>query len=145
MTDILVTSTAQHQIEALDDADAQAVDSAIQAIDRSTGELIDLPGAPAGTSYLALSTRVSRDGREGPVIVYRPQLPDEGRGWLIMSLLSPERYRALRHVERISAVDPAYRQIVAGVVGGTVSPATDVIPGTAPPTSGAVPTTTTRR
>jgi hypothetical protein len=117
MADIRITQSALQQLNALDDADAQAVDAAIQAIDAGTREPVRLPGAPPGTSYLA---RPTRRNPGGPVIIYRPLLPDEGDGWLIVSLLKPEEYRDLRQAEELVATSSAAREIVNAIVAGTV-------------------------
>ncbi len=119
MADILVTQTARKQIGALDDADAKAVDAALQIIDKITGEPIDLPGAPGGTYYLALSTR-TEDGRAGPVIIYRPGLSTEDAGWVIIYLLSRDEYKEVRRAENLAATTPAVREIVSAIVSGTV-------------------------
>jgi hypothetical protein len=119
MVGIHVTRTARIQINALDDAAAQSVDSAIQTLDKRTGEPIDLPSAPAGTSYLALPTRRSQNDEPGPVIIYRPRLPREGGGWLVVSLLSPDEYRDVLRAEELVATSPAAREIVGAIVAGT--------------------------
>jgi hypothetical protein len=118
MADIRITQSALEQLNALDNADAQAVDAAIQAIDEgTTREPVRLPGAPPGTSYLALPTRRNPGG---PVIIYRPLLPNEGDGWLVVSLLKPEEYRDLRQAEELVATSSAAREIVNAIVAGTV-------------------------
>jgi hypothetical protein len=119
MADILVTQSARKQIDALSDADAKAVDEALQIIDKVTGEPIDLPSAPGKTSYLALSTR-SQDGRAGPVIIYRPGLSTEGADWVIIYLLRREQYREVRRTEGLWATTPAIRDIVNAIVSDTV-------------------------
>jgi hypothetical protein len=118
MAEIRVTRRAQEQINALDDAGARAVDWAIQGIGERTSEPIKLPGAPPGTTYLALP---ARNATAGPVIIYRPLLPDEGDGWLILSLLSREEYRNIRQAEELVATSPAAREIVDAAVAGTVA------------------------
>jgi hypothetical protein len=141
MAEIRVTRSANEQIGALDAADARAVDSALAALDERPGRPINLPGAPAGTSYLALPTRRSA---AGPVIIYRPMLPSEGEGWLIVSLLSPAEYRNIGRAEELVTVSPAAREIVNAVVAGTVATATATAPPptviTTPQTGGPVPT-----
>lgn len=118
MAEIRITQSALDQLNALGDEDARAVDEAIEAMDQGTREPVRLPGAPPGTSYLALPTR--RNLR-GPVIIYRPLLPGEGDGWLIVSLLNAEEYRDLRRAEDLAATSSAAREIVNAYVAGTVS------------------------
>jgi hypothetical protein len=140
MADIRITQSALEQVRALDDADALVVDSAIGKLGEGTGEPIRLPGAPAGTSYLALWAR----NRGGPVIIYRPLLPGEGDGWLIVSLLSANEYRDMRRAEELVATSPAAREIVNALVAGTVGTGKAAAPSRSvgtPATSGAAPTT----
>jgi hypothetical protein len=146
MAEIRITRSAREQIGTLDAAAARAVDSALAALDERPGRPINLPGAPAGTSYLALPTRRSA---AGPVIIYRPTLPSEGEGWLVVSLLSPEEYRNIGRAEELVTASPAAREIVNAVVAGTIATATvATATATAPPptvittpqTSGPVPT-----
>jgi len=141
MAEIRITRSAREQIGALDAAAARAVDSVLAALDESHGRPINLPGAPAGTSYLALPTRRSA---AGPVIIYRPMLPSEGEGWLVVSLLSPAEYRNIGRAEELVIASPAAREIVNAVVAGTVATATaTALPPTVittPQTSGPVPT-----
>ncbi len=131
MAEIRITRSAREQIGTLDAAAARAVDSALAALDERPGRPINLPGAPAGTSYLALPTRRSA---AGPVIIYRPTLPSEGEGWLVVSLLSPEEYRNIGRAEELVTASPAAREIVNAVVAGTVATATvATATATAPP------------
>jgi hypothetical protein len=118
MADILVTQTARKQLAALSDADARAVDEALQIIDKVTGEPIDLPNAPGRTSYLALST-LRQDSRAGPVIIYRPGLSTEGADWVITYLLSREQYKEVRRAEGLVATTPAVRDIVNAIMSST--------------------------
>ena len=119
MADILVTQTARKQISALSDAEAEAVDEALQIIDKVTGEPIDLPGAPGRTSYFALSTR-PQDGSPGPVIIYRPGLSTEDAAWVIIYLLNRKEYKEVRRAEGLVAATPSVRGIVDAIVSGTV-------------------------
>lgn len=119
MADILVTQTARKQISALSDAEAEAVDEALQIIDKVTGEPIDLPGAPGRTPYFALSTR-PQDGSPGPVIIYRPGLSTEDAAWVIIYLLNREEYKEVRRAEGLVAATPSVRGIVDAIVSGTV-------------------------
>jgi hypothetical protein len=98
----------------------RAVDLALATLDERPGRPINLPGAPAGTSYLGLPTRRSA---AGPVIIYRPMLPSEGEGWLVVSLLSPAEYRNIGRAEELVTASPAAREIVNAVVAGTVATA----------------------
>jgi hypothetical protein len=120
MADIRITRSAREQIDALNDIDAQAVDAALQVLDTRPGKPINLPGAPAGTSYLAVPAW-TQDGSSGPVIAYRPRLPTEGTGWLVLALLSPEQYQDMRRAEELAATTPAVRELIQAIVAGTVS------------------------
>ena len=93
---------------------------ALATLDERLGRPINLPGAPAGTSYLGLPTRRSA---AGPVIIYRSMLPSEGEGWLVVSLLSPTEYRNIGRAEELVTASPAAREIVNAVVAGTVATA----------------------
>lgn len=149
MADIRITQSALQMLRALDDADSRAADAALAIIDEQPGQPINLPGAPAGTSYLALPARRNPGG---PVIIYRPLLPTEGEGWLVVSLLTPEEYRDIGRAEELVTASPAAREIVSAVVAGTVATA-GVATATAtalppsvtvtPQTGGSVPTTGT--
>jgi hypothetical protein len=118
MSELRVTRSAKEQIGALDAADARAVDAALASLDDREGRPINLPGAPVGTSFLAMPTQVRRDG---PVIIYRPLLPTEKvMGWLVVSVLSGEDFRNITRAEEYVAEWPAARAFVDGVVAGTV-------------------------
>jgi PHD/YefM family antitoxin component YafN of YafNO toxin-antitoxin module len=141
MADIRITQSALQMLRALDDADSRAVDAALAVIDEQPGQPINLPGAPAGTSYLALPARRNPGG---PVIIYRPLLPMEGEGWLVVSVLSHEEYRDIGRAEELMASSPAAREIVSAIVAGTAATSTvSATPGmteVTPKTGGAVPT-----
>ena len=121
MSEIRVTRSAKEQMGALDASDARAVDAALASLDDREGRPINLPGAPAGTSFLAMPTVVRR---HGPVIIYRPLLPSEdGMGWLVVSVLSDEDFRNITRTEEYVAESPAAKAFVDLTVAGTVATA----------------------
>jgi hypothetical protein len=63
--------------------------------ENTVGKPVDIPGAPRGTRYLALEPEESAL----PVIIYRPNLPSEGSGWLIAALLDRDTYAQQREAE----------------------------------------------
>ncbi len=68
----------------------------INSIPQLEGTPIDIPGAPAGTQYLALVP----DEPELPVIVYRPTLPGEQGEWLVTALLDRDTYGQQKQAEK---------------------------------------------
>jgi hypothetical protein len=118
MSEIRVTRAAKEQIGALDDVDDRAVNAALASLDDREGRPINLPGAPAGTSFLAMPTPIRR---AGPVIIYRPLLPSEGTGWLVVSVLSYEDFRNITRAEEYVAESPEARAFVDRVVADTVA------------------------
>ena len=93
MAQTLVTSVARDQILALDDDGRDAVDEVIQNLSAEHGEAIDLPGAPEGTSYLAMRGR----GESTPVVIYRAV-----RGnWLVLSLMTQEEYEDILQLQGV--------------------------------------------
>ena len=103
MAQTLVTSVARDQILALDDDGRDAVDEVIQNLSAEHGEAIDLPGAPEGTSYLAMRGR----GESTPVVIYRAV-----RGnWLVLSLMTQEEYEDILQLQGVLS-DPAARRLV---------------------------------
>jgi hypothetical protein len=104
----LVTRTAQDQILALDDDGRDAVDAAIEHLSEVSGELIDLPTAPQGTTYLAMKT----SGGDTPVVIYRAASEREGGGWVILSLMSPDEYKDVLQLREFLAWQPGTRTLI---------------------------------
>jgi hypothetical protein len=81
----------------------------IGSISQGAGEPVDIPGAPPGTSYLALVPAEP----SLPVIIYRPMLPDEDGDWLVTALLDRDTYRQQREAEKRGILgDPAIRSSI---------------------------------
>lgn len=114
MVPTLVTRTARDQILALADDGREAVDAAIENLGEETGEPIDLPAAPEGTTYLAMKT----SGDDTPVVIYRAVPEGEGGGWLVLSLMSPEEYKDVLELQKLLAEAPAAREMVEAVLAG---------------------------
>jgi len=146
MPEIRITRSAAEQLDKLDYADAVEVQAAIEVLrsrkgEAVIGETIRLPGAPAGTTYLAMYG--ASKGRIW-VIIFRPLLPGEGDGWLILSLLPGDEYRDMRRAAEVVASSPPVRDAVSALVAGTASTANVTAPpGSAdtPTSGGAAPTT----
>ncbi len=101
--DVRLTVAVADEINGLPKAQADAVRDTIKRIGQDVGEPVDLPDAPPGTEYLAL-TPVNR---EAPVVIYRPMLPKEDGDWLVTSLIAPDQYKAWQRIVRAALENPA--------------------------------------
>ncbi len=96
---------------------------AINNITAADGRRIDLPGAPAAEPFLAIEPRQP----DAPAVIYRHAANGEPGKWLVVSLMNREDYRAAMQAERALANSPpavpppAVRELVNGVVAGTVA------------------------
>jgi hypothetical protein len=145
MADIWLTAAAEaafSELQATAPDQADAVSEAINNITAADGRRIDLPGAPAAEPFLAIEPRQP----DAPAVIYRHAANGEPGKWLVVSLMNREDYRAARQAERaLAATPPAVRDLVNGVVAGTVATA-DVAAATGTATvtrGGAAPTTAT--
>jgi hypothetical protein len=105
---VRLTTAVNDEIRDMTGAEADAVWAAIERIGRAEGEPVDLPGAPPGTQYLALTP----SGGKGPVVIYRPMLPGEDGDWLVASLIAREQYDAWRALVRAAVEQPRARRDV---------------------------------
>jgi len=144
MADIWLTAAAEaafSELQATAPGQADAVSDAIDNITARDGRRFDLPGAPAAEPFLAVEPRHP----DAPAVIYRHATNGEPGKWLVVSLMNREDYRAARQAERaLAATPPAVRELVNGVVAGTVATAS-VTPetGTVTVTQGGAASTTT--
>ena len=144
MADIWLTAAAEaafSELQATSPDQADAVSDAINTITAADGRRIDLPGAPVAEPFLAIEPR----DPDAPAVIYRHATNGEPGKWLVVSLMNREDYRAARQAEQaLAATPPAVRELVNGVVAGTVSTA-NVAPkaGTVNVTHGGAASTTT--
>jgi hypothetical protein len=145
MADIWLTAAAEaafSELQATKPDQADAVSEAINDITAADGRRIDLPGAPAAEPFLAIEPRQP----DAPAVIYRHAANGEPGKWLVVSLMNREDYRAARQAERaLASSPPAVRDLINGVVAGTVATA-DAAPPTASVTvthGGAAPATPT--
>jgi hypothetical protein len=76
--DVRVTRIVLETVTGMGDTPARsALLRYISSIGETSGQPIDIPGAPTGTRYLAITLPEP----SLPLIVYRPGLPEEGGGW----------------------------------------------------------------
>ena len=146
MPDIWLTAAAEaafSELQATSPDQADAVSDAINNITAADGRRIDLPGAPAAEPFLAIEPR----DPDAPAVIYRHATNGEPGKWLVVSLMNRQDYRAARQAEQaLATTPPAVRELVNGVVAGTVSTA-NVTPkaGTVNVTHGGAASTTTNR
>jgi hypothetical protein len=145
MADIWLTAAAEaafSELQATAPDQADAVSEAINTITAADGRRIDLPGAPAAEPFLAIEPRQP----DAPAVIYRHAANGEPGKWLVVSLMNREDYRAARQAERaLASTPPAVRDLINGVVAGTVATA-DVAAATRTATvthRGAAPATAT--
>ena len=121
MTDIWLTAAAEaafSELQATAPDQAAAVSEAINNITAREGRRIDLPGAPAAEPFLAIEPR----DPDAPAVIYRHAANGEPGKWLVVSLMNGDDYRAARQAEQaLAATPPAVRELVNGVVAGTVA------------------------
>ncbi len=121
MTDIWLTAAAEaafSELQATAPDQAAAVSEAINNITAREGRRIDLPGAPAAEPFLAIEPR----DPDAPAVIYRHAANGEPGKWLVVSLMNRDDYRAARQAEQALAATPAaVRELVNGVVAGTVA------------------------
>jgi hypothetical protein len=121
MTDIWLTAAAEaafSELQATAPDQAAAVSEAINNITAREGRRIDLPGAPAAEPFLAIEPR----DPDAPAVIYRHAANGEPGKWLVVSLMNRDDYRAARQAEQaLAATPPAVRELVNGVVAGTVA------------------------
>ena len=145
MTDIWLTAAAEaafSELQATAPDQAAAVSEAINNITAREGRRIDLPGAPAAEPFLAIEPR----DPDAPAVIYRHAANGEPGKWLVVSLMNRDDYRAARQAEQaLAATPPAVRDLVNGVVAGTVATVNVAAPtGTVTTTqAGAAATTST--
>lgn len=124
MADILLTAAARAALEELPSRQARAVDAAISHIPDEPGRPLNLPGAPPSAPFLAAEP----EDPAAPVVIYRRALPEEGGDWLVVSLMAPADYHAVRRAEQtLSSAPSAVRERVASAVQDSVSPADQLI------------------
>jgi len=144
MADIWLTAAAEAafgELRATAPGQADSVSDAINHITAAGGRRIDLPCAPAAEPFLSIEPR----DPDAPAVIYRHAANGEPGKWLVVSLMNREDYRAARQAERaLAATPPAVRELVNGVVAGTVATA-NVTPeaGTVTVTHGGAASTTT--
>ena len=143
MADIWLTAAAEAafgELQATAPDQADAVSAAIDAITAAEGRRIDLPGAPPAEPFLAKEPNDPR----APVVIYRRATTDEEGDWLVVSLMNRDDYRAARQAEQaLATTPPAVRELVNGVVAGTVATANVTPPpGTVTVTHGGAAATT---
>jgi hypothetical protein len=121
MTDIWLTAAAEaafSELQATAPDQAAPVSEAINNITAREGRRIDLPGAPAAEPFLAIEPR----DPDAPAVIYRHAANGEPGKWLVVSLMNRDDYRAARQAEQaLAATPPAVRELVNGVVAGTVA------------------------
>ena len=121
MTDIWLTAAAEaafSELQATAPDQAAAVSEAINNITAREGRRIDIPGAPAAEPFLAIEPR----DPDAPAVIYRHAANGEPGKWLVVSLMNRDDYRAARQAEQaLAATPPAVRELVNGVVAGTVA------------------------
>jgi hypothetical protein len=86
--DVRMTKAVAGELQQMSRQRRAAVTATIDRIGLDRGEPADVPGAPAGTEYLALTPHDHR----APIVVYRPMLPEEDGDWLVTSLVAREQY-----------------------------------------------------
>ena len=123
MADIWLTAAAEAAFGELRETapdQADAVGEAINDITAADGRRIDLPGAPAAEPFLAIEPRQP----DAPAVIYRHAANGEPGKWLVVSLMNREDYRAARRAEQaLASSPPAVRDLINGVVAGTVATA----------------------
>jgi hypothetical protein len=145
MTDIWLTAAAEaafSELQATAPDQAAAVSEAINNITAREGRRIDLPGAPAAEPFLAIEPR----DPDAPAVIYRHAANGEPGKWLVVSLMNRDDYRAARQAEQaLAATPPAVRELVNGVVAGTVATVNVAAPTrtVTTPQAGAAATTST--
>jgi hypothetical protein len=90
--DVRLTNAVADAIKGLEPDEAEAVIRVIERLDSAEGEPADLPGAPPGTQYLAITP----ENPKAPVVIYRPMLSNEEGDWLVTSLIPRDNYHAWR-------------------------------------------------
>jgi len=142
MADIWLTAAAEAafgELQATAPDQADAVSEAINHITAKDGRRIDLPGAPAAEPFLAIEPR----DPDAPAVIYRHAANGEPGKWLVVSLMNRDDYRAARQAEQaLATTPPAVRELVNGVVAGTVATANVTPPAGTVTHGGAAPTTT---
>jgi hypothetical protein len=120
MPDIWLTAAAEaafSELQATAPDQADAVSDAINNITATEGRRIDLPGAPPAEPFLSVEPR----DPDAPAVIYRHATNGEPGKWLVVSLMNRDDYRAARQAEQaLAATPPAVRELVNGVVAGTV-------------------------
>jgi hypothetical protein len=145
MPDIWLTAAAEaafSELQATAPDQADAVSVAINNITATEGRRIDLPGAPPAEPFLSVEPR----DPDAPAVIYRHATNGEPGKWLVVSLMNRDDYHAARQAEQaLAATPPAVRELVNGVVAGTVGTVRVAAPaGYVTTTQGAaVPTTST--
>ena len=141
MADIWLTAAAEaafSELQATAPHQADAVSEAINTITAADGRRIDLPGAPAAEPFLATEPR----DPDAPAVIYRHATNGEPGKWLVVSLMNREDYRAARQAEQaLATTPPAIRELVNGIVAGTVATAAVTPPAGTVTHGGAAPTT----
>jgi hypothetical protein len=128
---IAVAQPVMRRIRALPPSIADAMQAAIRAIGKQTGEPIDLPNERPGTPYLAQHAGVSG----APVLIYRETGTGEEGDYLVVGLLTPEEYRQQKQDEWNPVLqDPAVRRDIAIAARTAATVAVNANPGT--PTQG---------
>ena len=128
MADIWLTAAAEaafSELQATAPDQADAVSEAINTITAADGRRIDLPGAPAAEPFLAIEPRAP----DAPAVIYRHAANGEPGKWLVVSLMNRGDYRAARQAEQaLASSPPAVRDLINGVVAGTVATADVAVP-----------------
>ena len=141
MADIWLTAAAEaafSELQATAPDQADAVSDAINNITAADGRRIDLPGAPAAEPFLAIEPRHP----DAPAVIYRHAANGEPGKWLVVSLMNRDDYNAARQAEQaVAATPPAVRELINGVVAGTVA-TVDVTAPTGTVTQGGAAATT---
>ena len=90
--DVRLTNAVADAIKGMEPDEADAVVRVIERLDSAEGDPADLPGAPPGTQYLAITP----ENPKAPVVIYRPMLRNEDGDWLVTSLIPRDKYYAWR-------------------------------------------------
>jgi hypothetical protein len=103
MVDIWLTAAANEEFEALRGVDRAAVASAISIIAtgpahpefRYAHHRLNIPPGPGEEPFFAMRS----GGGSAPAVIYRRTAPGEHGDWLVVSLMRPEDYDAMRRAE----------------------------------------------